>query len=95
MRHVVWMIGAGAALALVGTGCTKRGAAPHAAEHEPWAVTSWGQRYEIFAEADPLQVGVTVKSHTHVTILDGFAPLTEGVVSAVLIDSTGTPTVLQ
>ncbi len=89
MRHAGWMWGAAVALALVGNGCARRGAAPHAPEHEPWAVTSWGQRYEIFAEADPLQAGATVHSHTHVTILDGFAPLTAGVVSAVLIDSTG------
>lgn len=80
-----------AALAAVASGCAGRGADTHghSHDHEPWAVTSWGQRYEIFAEAAPLAVGEVSKSHTHVTILDGFAPLTEGVVSAMLVDSSG------
>lgn len=56
-------------------------------EAESWAVTSWGGVYEVFAEADPLSVGTTSKSHTHVTILDGFRPLTEGEVSAILRSS--------
>ena len=93
MSRTGWMMGAVAALALVTNGCARRAADTHAHEPESWAVTSWGERYEIFAEAAPLAVGETSKSHTHVTILDGFAPLTEGVVSAVLIDSTGATSV--
>jgi len=92
MSRTGWIMGAIAALALA-SGCGKRDAETHAHDSEPWAVTSWGERYEIFAEAAPLAVGETSKSHTHVTILDGFAPLTEGVVSAVLIDSTGATSV--
>ncbi len=53
-------------------------------EGESWAVTSWGAHYEIFAEADPLTVGKTARSHTHVTVLDGFQALLAGKVSAVL-----------
>ncbi|NNE09144.1 MAG: efflux RND transporter periplasmic adaptor subunit [Gemmatimonadetes bacterium] len=53
-------------------------------EGESWAVTSWGEHFEIFAEADPLTVGETANSHTHVTVLDGFQALLEGKVSAVL-----------
>ncbi len=87
MSRIRPMLGAVAALALVATGCTTRDKVAEA--HEPWAVTSWGERYEIFAEAEPLAVGEVSKSHTHVTILDGFAALSEGVVTAVLIDSTG------
>lgn len=83
------MTGAVAALLLTAISCAQRGAAPDAQEPEPWAVTAWGQRYEIFAEAGPLVAGVVSTSHTHVTVLEGFAPLTTGVVSAVLIDSTG------
>jgi len=64
-------------------------------ETESWAVTSWGSLYEIFAEADPLAVGVTSKSHTHVTILEGFLPLTEGEVSAVLRADDGTESVFR
>lgn len=56
----------------------------HSHEDESWAVTSWGEHFEIFAEADPLIVGETVNSHTHVTVLRDFSPLLEGVVSAVL-----------
>ncbi len=92
MSQTGWMMSAVTALALVAGGCAKRGAEPHAHDQEPWAVTSWGEHYEIFAEADPLAVGETSKSHTHVTVLEGFQPLTEGIVTAVLIDSTGRPT---
>jgi RND family efflux transporter MFP subunit len=53
------------------------------------AVTAWGRTYEIFAEADPLMVGQLSKSHTHVTVLDGFPPLKEGVVTAVLQAPSG------
>ena len=59
------------------------------AEEETWAVTSWGEHFEIFAESDPYNAGQTVKSHTHVTILDGFLPLTEGTVSAILRPDAG------
>ncbi len=51
---------------------------------DSWAVTAFGERYEIFAEADPLVAGDTSRSHTHVTILDSFAPLLEGRVEAIL-----------
>ncbi len=56
---------------------------------ESWAVTSWGNDFEIFAEADPLIAGETVNSHTHVTVLSDFSALTEGVVSAVLREPGG------
>lgn len=55
-----------------------------AAAQEPWAVTAWGDTYEIFAECDPLAVGATSASFTHVTILDGFPPLREGTVTVIL-----------
>lgn len=55
------------------------------AEHsDTWAVTAWGEAFEIFAETDPLIVGTTVKSHTHVTILEDFSPMREGTVSIIL-----------
>ena len=57
------------------------------AEDESWAVTAWGDYYEVFAEAGPLIAGEVSTSHTHVTVLDGFPPLREGVVAAVLRDS--------
>ncbi len=56
---------------------------------ESWAVTSWGEHFEIFAEADPLIAGVAVNSHTHVTVLEDFSPLRTGVVSVVLRSASG------
>lgn len=60
-----------------------------AGEDENWAVTAWGEQFEIFAEADPLVVGQVSKSHTHVTVLDDFSALSEGVVEAVLRAADG------
>jgi cobalt-zinc-cadmium efflux system membrane fusion protein len=59
------------------------------AHHDPLAVTAWGERYEIFAEADPLVVGAESTAHTHVTILSDFSPLRKGVVEAILVDEQG------
>jgi len=65
----------------------------HENEDDAWAVTSWGDLYEIFAEADGLVAGVPVKSHTHVTVLEDFSPLREGDVSIVLRGAGGTEAV--
>jgi len=70
-------------------GCSRRAETTHTEEEEGIAVTAWGDRYEIFAEADPLVVGQVSKSHTHVTILEGFPPLKEGAVSAILRGGQG------
>ncbi len=75
--------------AAYGCGVNRDKDAAHGDHEEGWAVTAWGDRYEIFAEADPLIVGKESKSHTHVTILDGFAPLENGSVSAVLRGAGG------
>lgn len=92
MRRRIPTASAVALLAALACGCERQPATPgdHGHERESWAVTAWGERYEIFAEADPLAVGETSKSHTHVTVLDGFAALNEGRVTAILVDSTGT-----
>ena len=66
------------------SGCQRRSEPPAEEEEEGIAVTAWGDTYEVFAEADPLVVGRLSKSHTHVTILEGFPPLKDGVVTAVL-----------
>jgi RND family efflux transporter MFP subunit len=72
-------------IAIVVTSCTactsRQEAAPEA---ESWAVTAWGELYEVFPEIDPLIDGAVSPAHTHVTILDGFQPLTQGVVEIVL-----------
>ena len=62
------------------------GAAPAA---ESWQVTAWGELYEVFPEVGPLIAGETATAHTHVTVLDGFAPLAEGRVSVVLTGAEG------
>lgn len=54
-----------------------------------WSVTAWGSGYEIFPEIEALVAGDEAVAHTHVTILESFAPLTEGRVSIVLTDSGG------
>jgi len=56
---------------------------------EPWAVTAWGERYEVFPEVAPLVAGQTATSHTHVTVLDGFRPLAAGRVAIVLRAADG------
>ena len=79
-----------AAFLLIG-GCVS-GEAPHDEDGghahgngaEPWAVTAWGEHFEIFAEADPLAAGQVSMSHTHVTVLRDFSPLREGLVEIVL-----------
>lgn len=60
-----------------------------AAEAEPWAVTAWGQHFELFPEVDALVAGEAAAAHVHVTILDGFKPATEGSVAIVLVGSGG------
>jgi len=77
----VWLFGAVSLLASV-TAC--RRPAPVSGEVEGWSVTAWGERFEIFAEVEPLVAGVSAVSNTHVTVLAGFSPLREGSVAAVL-----------
>lgn len=72
-----------AAVALVGAGGCRR-STKVAAEAEGWSVTAWGERFEIFAEVEPLVAGQPAVSHTHVTVLSDFSPLREGVVAAIL-----------
>jgi RND family efflux transporter MFP subunit len=85
----------GVAVALVtGAACSRRsegpgtGDAPHV-ETESWAVTAWGDRYEVFPEVDPLVAGEAAEAHTHVTVLEDFSPLEEGRVAIVLRDAAG------
>lgn len=77
-----------AAILVVGLGCGHRQAEPEA-EAEAWQVTAWGERYELFPEVDPLIAGSAAPAHTHVTVLDGFRPLTEGRVEIVLRSAGG------
>ncbi|HVR30993.1 MAG TPA: efflux RND transporter periplasmic adaptor subunit [Thermoanaerobaculia bacterium] len=52
-------------------------------------MTAWGERYEVFPEVDPLIAGEAAVAHTHVTVLDGFAPLAMGTVEIVLRGAGG------
>lgn len=60
-----------------------------------WSVTSWGEHFEIFAEVDPLVAEESSKAYTHVTALDGFRPLREGVVAVILRAANGTEQVFR
>ncbi|MFN0149258.1 MAG: efflux RND transporter periplasmic adaptor subunit [bacterium] len=64
-------------------------------EAENWAVTAWGERYEIFPECEPLIAGKTAKCHTHVTILSDFSPQREGSAAVVLRAVNGTEQVFR
>lgn len=77
-----------ALFAVCALGCRSKApeSAPHAAEG--WAVTAWGERYEVFAETGPLAVGTSATSGAHVTVLAGFAPMKEGTVT-ILLRGTG------
>lgn len=70
---------------LLASSC-RRAEAPAASREgdSSWAVTAWGERYEVFAETDGLIVGRAATSNAHVTILADFSPLNAGVVTAVL-----------
>ena len=67
----------------------------HGDEGDSWAVTVWGDRFEIFAEIEPLAVGWTSKSHTHVTDLTDFSPAGSGRIAAVLKSADGGETVFE
>lgn len=54
-----------------------------------WAVTAWGQHFEVFPEVGALVAGETSTAHVHVTALAEFAPLAEGTVECVLSSAVG------
>ena len=54
-----------------------------------WSITAWGERFEVFPEIGALVAGEDSVAHTHVTVLEGFAPLTDGEVSLILVDGVG------
>ncbi len=66
-------------------GCSSQIAEEDHHEAESWSVTAWGDLYELFPEIDALVAGEVASSHTHVTRLRDFAPLTEGLVEIVLV----------
>jgi membrane fusion protein, heavy metal efflux system len=64
--------------------CDPHGPALEDAGDGSWSVTAWGDLYEVFPEVDPLVAGEVAVAHTHVTVLDGCAPLDRGRVEIVL-----------
>jgi membrane fusion protein, heavy metal efflux system len=71
-------------LAALGCGRETHDHSPASEAGESWSVTAWGDRYEVFAECGPLIAGATATCNAHVTVLDGFKPLTSGVVGVSL-----------
>jgi membrane fusion protein, heavy metal efflux system len=76
-------------LSITGVGCGGASEAETEAAETNWSVTAWGNRYEVFPEAEPLVAGETAIAHTHVTRLSDFAPLSEGAVEIVLSGAAG------
>ncbi len=74
---------------LAGLGCGQEMSPPKPASEpdESWSVTAWGERYEVFAECGALIAGASATCSAHVTVLQGFIPLTAGSVSVVLAGS--------
>lgn len=70
----------GACLIALG-GCAAEQAKEIDQEDQSWAVTAWGERFEIFAECDPLEAGQLAHAYTHVTRLTDFTPVSSGAVS--------------
>ncbi len=88
IRNVVMFLAA-----LVFSACVPNDGTDHdlgANEPESWAVTAWGQHFELFPEIDALVAGDTAGAHVHVTLLEGFTPATEGSVTVVLSGEAGT-----
>ena len=84
------LAGLGLAVALASGACQR--AQPRAethAEDTGWAVTAWGDHYEVFAETEGLVVGQAVASNAHVTVLSDFSPLRAGTVTLVLRSAGG------
>lgn len=67
----------------------------HGPEDDGWAVTAWGDSFEIFAEAGSLIAGSTARSHTHVTDLADFSAVRSGRVAAVLRAVDGSESVFE
>ena len=86
-NHLVLLV---VLIAFIGCGPAHEHATDEATESASWAVTAWGEHFEIFAETDPLQAATMSAAFTHVTILEDFSPLVEGTVSLVLIGPSGT-----
>ncbi|MCC7142854.1 MAG: efflux RND transporter periplasmic adaptor subunit [Candidatus Eisenbacteria bacterium] len=81
MKSILWML-----WCLVLAGCAgKEPEADHGHDHEEegWAITAWGDQFEIFAECEPLEVGHSAHAFTHVTRLSDFSPLRAGAVSVI------------
>jgi len=80
---------AAALMALCAGGCAGGIPTAETGDAGSWSVTAWGERFEVFPEVDPLIAGESSVAHTHVTVLDGFAPLVEGRVEIVLRGAGG------
>lgn len=85
MKRLRIALTAAALCALASFACRRHEhASADAHEAEPWAVTAWGETFEIFPEIGPLAAGKTVQSGTHVTRLSDFGAVTEGRVTLIL-----------
>ena len=81
----------------LGAGCNRPAKPAATADHEPGAlsVTRWTDRTELFAEYPPLVAGDVSRFAIHLTRLDTFKPLSEGVVEVQLHGAAGQPQVFR
>ena len=77
----------------IAAGCGRSATPPEAAPEapEPLSVTRWTDKTELFAEYPPLVVGQTSRFAIHLTRLDTFKALTDGVVEVRLRGGAGQP----
>ena len=88
---------AGVVVMAIAAGCGRSATPPEAApeEPEPLSVTRWTDKTELFAEYPPLAAGATSRFAIHLTQLDPFKAITDGVVEVRLQGGAGQPEVFR
>lgn len=88
---------AGVLVTAIAAGCGRSATPPEAApeEPQPLSVTRWTDKTELFAEYPPLAAGATSRFAIHLTQLDPFKAITDGVVEVRLQGGAGQPEVFR
>ena len=83
-------------LAAIVTACGgKEPAATEQTQLEPWSVTQWTEKSELFAEYPPLVVGQTSRFAIHLTDIRNFKPVTAGQVEVRLEGGGAAPEIFR
>ena len=88
---------AGVLVMAIAASCGRSATSPEAAPEapEPLSVTRWTDKTELFAEYQPLAVGSTSRFAIHLTQLESFKAITDGVVEVRLQGGAGQPEVFR